>query len=122
MNHLADLLDHHADELTDAEREAFADMRSQEFLSKRQREWVDAVHRRVVPDYVNLASSGMLARGTPTAESRALDRMLSAPKPLRPPLPRPTEAKARASRRHCGNADDGCYAFVNGDCACGCCR
>jgi hypothetical protein len=40
---------------------------------------------------MNLASSGTLAKGTPTAESRALDRMLAGPKVLKPPKRRSDE-------------------------------
>lgn len=122
----------HLAELTSVEVDAFAGMRfdmtayhddyRQEQLTDKQREWVARVHARVVPQYANLASRGLVPRGTPTQESKSLDAMLAGPKPLRPPpLPRPTGAPQRASKRHCGRQDEGCYAFVNGDCTCGCC-
>ena len=92
---LKELLDQHADELTGVETEAFAGMRfdltagyrGERFqqLTEKQRAWVTSVHQRIVPDYANLASSGNLAKGTPTAESRALDAMLRRPMPARPP-------------------------------------
>ena len=97
---LNELLNDHADELTDVETEAFAGMRFDltaytglssargpgfHQLTDKQRAWVKSVHQRLVPDYANLVSSGLCPRGTPTAESKALDAMLSRPKPMRPP-------------------------------------
>ena len=128
---LNDLIDRHTDELTDVETEAFAGMRFDltaysgtgyhEQLTDRQRDWVESVYQRLVPEYANLASRGLVSRGTPTSGSKALDAMLAAPKVARPPpIPKP-EGRARTSRRHCGRNDEGCYAFVNGDCTCGCC-
>jgi hypothetical protein len=126
------LLRDHPDELTDRETEAFASMRFDLTaydggmflqLTELQRAWVTGVHQRIVPEYANLVSRGLVPKGTPTAESKKLDAMLAGPKPLKPPpLPKPaTNGLARASRKHCGKTDDGCYAFVNGDCTCGCC-
>jgi hypothetical protein len=95
LNILGELLDKHADELTDRETEAFAGMRFDlkagfdgpqfQQLTDKQRAWVVAVHDRIVPAYENLASRGLVPKGTPTAESRALDAMLAGPKVLRPP-------------------------------------
>jgi hypothetical protein len=99
---LSELLDEHLDELTDWETEAFADMRrdlqadggivdgaaaSRQYhqLTDKQRQVVVRAHERLGLDYANLASAGTLAMGTPTAESRALDRMLAGPKVLKPP-------------------------------------
>jgi hypothetical protein len=99
---LSELLDEHSDELTDWEAGAFADMRfdlqayggivdgaatSRQYhqLTDKQRQVVVRVHERLGLDYVNLASSGTLAKGTPTTESRALDRMLAGPKVTKPP-------------------------------------
>lgn len=131
---LAVLLDKHADQLTDKETEAFAGMRfsltayegndNSPFhqLTDRQRQWCKDAYARIVPQYANLVSGGHVPKGTPTAESKALDKMLAAPKVLRPPpIPKSTGAPQRASKRHCGKQDDGCYAFVNGDCSCACC-
>jgi hypothetical protein len=105
---LSELLDEHSDELTDWETEAFADMRrdlqayggivdgtavGRQFhqLTDKQRQVVVRAHERLGLDYANLASAGTLARGTPTAESRALDRMLAGPKVLKPPKRRTDE-------------------------------
>lgn len=84
-----------ASEMTDAEVEAFASMRfdmtayhgdfRQEQLTEKQRSWVKSVYERVVPQYANLVSRGLVPKGTPTAESKALDAMLARPKVLRPP-------------------------------------
>jgi hypothetical protein len=129
---LRELLDEHAGELNAVEAEAFASMRADLAesedgyffkLTDKQRAWAARVRERVAPTYANLASRGLVPNGTPTAESRALDAMLAGPRPLRPPpLPKSISiGSVRASRRHCGRADEGCYAFVNGDCTCGCC-
>lgn len=92
---LGELLNDHAGELTDVETEAFAGMRFDltagyegpkfQQLTDRQRDWVTSVHQRLVPDYANLVSQGLVPKGTPTAESRALDAMLAGPKVARPP-------------------------------------
>jgi hypothetical protein len=84
---------------------------------KQRRRVVDAIER------LKPLRAADVPKGIVTAESRALDAMLAAPKVLRPPpIPRSIPALARSSKRHCGRNDDGCYAFVNGDCACACCR
>jgi hypothetical protein len=105
LNLLGELLGKHADELTTVEVEAFASMRfdlqayggilegtaaGRPFhqLSDKQRAWVTSVHERVVPAYANLVSRGLVPKGTPTAESRALDAMLAGPKVLKPPVRR----------------------------------
>ena len=98
LNLLGELLGKHADELTDRETEAFAGMRFDlkagfegpqfQQLTDKQRAWAVAVHERIVPAYANLVSRGLVPRGTPTAESQALDRMLAGPKVLRPPVRR----------------------------------
>ena len=128
---LNELIHDHPDDLTDVEEEAFASMRSDLTaydggmflqLTDKQRKWVTAVHERVVPQYLNLVSRGLVPQGTPTAESRRLDAMLTGPKVRPPPIPKPTPSgPGRTSRKHCGREDEGCYAFVNGDCTCGCC-
>ena len=97
---LNDLLNDHPDELTDVETEAFAGMRFDltayaglsgargpgfHQLTDKQRAWAVSVHQRLMPDYVNLVSNGLCPRGTPTAESKALDAMLAGPKVTRPP-------------------------------------
>lgn len=88
---LDELLERHLEELSDVEVEAFADMRfclkmgSYTYLSAKQREWVQAVRERIIPQYANLVSRGLVAPGTPSPESRALDEMLAKPKVLRPP-------------------------------------
>ena len=92
---LNELLNKHADELTDWETEAFVSMRfdltagyeGPQFhqLTDKQRTVVVSAHERIVPQYANLVSRGLVPRGTPTAESKALDAMLSGPKVLRPP-------------------------------------
>lgn|GEM_PF-4376831 len=92
---LGELLGEHAGELSDTEVEAFAGMRFDltsglrgerfEQLTEKQRSWVKSVHERLVPQYANLVSQGLVPRGTPTAESRALDAMLAGPKVTKPP-------------------------------------
>jgi hypothetical protein len=78
---LVTLLDDHADELSVAELEAFADMRCSlqmypadiaerhgfRELTDKQRQWVVAVHERIVPVYGNLVSRGLVPRGREVA-------------------------------------------------------
>lgn len=113
--------------LSDVEVEKFASMRfdltayhadyRQEQLTEKQRAWALAVHERVVPQYANLVSQGLVPRGREVPTPPVLQNLPKRP----PPLPKPAAGPQRASRRHCGRQDDGCYAFVNGDCSCGCC-
>lgn len=87
---LNELLEKHADELSEREVEAFAGMRfclrtTAASLTQKQSEWLHAVHERIVPQYANLVSRGLVPQGTPSPESRALDEMLAKPKVLKPP-------------------------------------
>lgn len=122
---LDDLLDKHADELSEREAEAFAGMRlalqtQYHQLTEPQRAWVVRAHGRVVTEEAqNLVSRGLVPRGREVALAPVLLNLPKSP----PPMPKPVKgAPVRGSRRHCGKEDDGCYAFVNGDCACACCR
>jgi hypothetical protein len=78
LSTLAELLDQHAGELTEPELEAFADMRfslqaygdteipskgKYQQLTEKQRTWVTSVHERIVPQYANLVSRGLVPRG-----------------------------------------------------------
>ena len=95
---LDELLTKHADELTDWETEAFAGMRfdltagyeGPQFhqLTDKQRACVVRAHERIVPVYANLVSPGLVPKGSPTTESRALDAMLAGPKVTKPPTRR----------------------------------
>jgi hypothetical protein len=80
---LDELLDKHADELSERELEAFADMRfdlkaypadiGERFgfreLTEKQHEWVVSVHQRLIPDYANLVSQGLVPRGREVAST-----------------------------------------------------
>jgi hypothetical protein len=132
---LRELLDEHSGELTDAEVEAFADMRfdlqayggilgpesasGRKFqqLTTDQRAWATRVRERVVGPAPTRLTAGEIPRGREVPTPVVLRDLPKRP----PPLPRPVAAAPRSSRRHCGRTDDGCYAFVNGDCGCGCC-
>ena len=91
---LNSLLEGHLEELSDVEVEAFADMRfclkmgHYSNLSVKQRGWVVSTYERLVPQYENMVSRGLVPQGTPSPESRALDEMLAKPKVLRPPTKR----------------------------------
>ena len=98
LSALSELLDRHADELTEPELEAFADMRfslqayggteipskgKYQQLTEKQRTWVTSVHERIVPAYANLFSRGLVPRGR-EVETPAV--LLNLPK--RPPTRR----------------------------------
>ena len=95
---LSELLDRHAEELSETEVEAFADMRfdlqayggmeipskpKYQQLTDKQRTWVTSVHERIVPQYENLVSRGLVPRGR-EVETPAVLRNL----PKRPPTRR----------------------------------
>jgi len=120
----------HSDDLNGNEVEAFADMQfdltayenKDRFheLTEKQREWVKRVHERVVPAYSNLVSGGLAPRGREVPTPPALQNLPKKP----PPMPRHASPSRMPGmrRRHCGRTDEGCYALINGDCACECCR
>ena len=132
---LRELLDEHPDDLTVPEVEAFADMRFDlqaygglgpespsgrrfQQLTGDQRAWAARVHERVVGVPSTRLTAGEIPRGREVSTPSVLQHLPKKP----PPLPwLPTHGPARSSRRHCGRTDEGCYAFVNGDCTCGCC-
>jgi hypothetical protein len=90
---LDELLNDHLGEMTDVEVEAFADMRltlklygttdQSRFreLTEKQREWVTRVHARIVPQYANLVSRGLVPRGREVPTPPALQNL-----PKRPPM------------------------------------
>jgi hypothetical protein len=109
---LDELLTKHLHELTDKEVEAFSDMRwdlsayqqntthrAFEFLTNKQREWLVAVHQRVVVQYANLASSGAIPPPKKSGEPGYVALMVGALPKKPPPLPRST-APQRASAEH----------------------
>lgn len=131
---LRELLDEHAGELTVTEVEAFADMRFDlqaygglgpespsgrrfQQLTGDQRAWAARVHERVVGVPSTRLTAGEIPRGREVPLPAVLRNLPKRP----PPLPTSVAASPRTSRRHCGREDEGCYAFVNGDCGCGCC-
>ena len=82
------LLNEHAHELSDAETEAFASMRydlelHHDKLTEKQRTWVTATHERIVPQYANLVSRGLVPRGREVPTPPALQNL-----PKRPPVRR----------------------------------
>ena len=101
LSALSELLDRHADELTEPELEAFADMRfslqayggteipskgKYQQLTEKQREWVTSVHERLIPDYANLVSRGLVPRGKEVPTPPVLQNL-----PKRPPQRRRDE-------------------------------
>jgi hypothetical protein len=124
---LNELLKEHPDELSNVETEAFAGMRfdltagfqgsKYQELTEKQRSWAIGVRERIVPQYANLFSRGLVPRGREVPTPPVLRVLPKKP----PPMPRPIAGPVRTSRKHCGREDEGCYAFVNGDCTCGCC-
>ena len=95
LSALSELLDRHADELTEPELEAFADMRfslqaygglsqpKYHQLTEKQRQWVTSVHERIVPAYANLFSRGLVPRGREVEPPAVLLNL-----PKRPPTRR----------------------------------
>jgi hypothetical protein len=91
------LLREHHEDLTEWEQGAFADMlqvlndghdsdgRPRDRLSTKQREIAETVHERIVPQYLNLVSRGLVPRGKEVPDPPALQH-----RPLKPP-PRRTE-------------------------------
>lgn len=132
LHMLNTLLKEYADELTEWETEAFASMRFDltayeglsygsvfQELTVKQRAKVESAYARLVCEAQNLVSRNLVPRGREVAPAKVLLDLPKSP----PPMPKsPSRAPQRSSRRHCGNEDNGCYAFVNGDCACDCCR
>ena len=132
---LRELLDEHAGELTVPEVEAFADMRFDlqayggilgpespsgrrfQQLTVDQRAWAARVHERVVGVPSTRLTAGEIPRGREVPTPAILQHLPKKP----PPMPRPIAGPVRTSRKHCGREDEGCTAFVNGDCTCGCC-
>jgi hypothetical protein len=95
LNALSELLEHHADELSEVELEAFNDMRFSlqayggtdipsrgkfQMLTTKQREWVTTVHERIIPAYANLVSRGLVPRGREVPTPPVLQNL-----PKRPP-------------------------------------
>jgi hypothetical protein len=95
LSMLKELLEQHADEMTEKEVEAFADMRFNlgvyggmtipskgkfQQLTDKQRTWVTEVHERIVPTYANLVSRGLVPRGKEVPEPEVLKN-----RPLKPP-------------------------------------
>jgi len=90
LQHLDELLEQHLDELLPHEKDAFTDMRSslaaygngvgRRQLSDRQRAWVKATLERVVPQYENLVSRGLVPRGKEVPTPEVLKKL-----PMRPP-------------------------------------
>ena len=92
---LLELLDQHADDLTAWKVQAFADMRFElqvyggildgetarkfEKLTDRQRSFVVTAHERVVPQYANLVSRGLVPRGREVETPDVLKRLPSKP-------------------------------------------
>jgi hypothetical protein len=107
LSMLADLLDKHIDELSERELEAFLDMRLSlkmypkdiaerhgfRELTEKQREWLTAVHQRVIPQYANLVSQGLVPRG------REVPSMVGALPKRPPPMPKPA-APQRVTAEH----------------------
>ena len=106
------LHDRYIDELTELEVEAFSSMRfdlnayrgntthrSFEFLTDKQRSWLTGVHRRVIPQYVNLVSSGAIPPPKKPGEPGYVALMVGALPKRPPPMPRPA-APQRVSQEH----------------------
>jgi len=94
LRQLSELLDDHADELSETEAEAFADMRADLVaygtldgryqLSDKQRAWLRVVHERVAaPQYENLVSSGRVPRGREVETPDVLKNLPKKPPPRR---------------------------------------
>ena len=90
LSMLSELLDRHAEELseTEVDLQAYGGMEipskpKYQRLTDKQRTWVTSVHERIVPQYANLVSRGLVPRGR-EVETPAV--LLNLPK--RPPTRR----------------------------------
>ena len=89
---LNELLDEHADQLTDRETEAFASMRldmtgytvgNQDQLTERQREWVKLAHERICGKPLTRLTAGEIPRGREVATPPVLQNLPKRPPPRR---------------------------------------
>lgn len=93
IQQLEELLGEHANELSETEREAFTDMRAillaygtpdgRHRLTDSQRAWLRKTRERLIPQYENLVSRGLVPRGREVPTPPALQRL-----PLKPPRKR----------------------------------
>lgn len=93
LKQLGELLGDHADELSETEAEAFDDMRvglltewGHHQLTDKQRAWLTVVRARLVPQYENLVSRGLVPRGKEVPTPAVLQHL-----PKRPPTRRTPE-------------------------------
>ncbi len=77
-------------ELTETQREAFVDMKGwltdHHQLTDKQRSWVKSLHEKLVPQYQNLVSNGLVPRGREVETPEVLRHL-----PKRPPQRRSAE-------------------------------
>lgn len=86
LKQLGELLGDHADELSETEAEAFDDMRASLLtedgyhqLTDKQRAWLTVVRARVIPEYENLVSRGLVPRGKEVPTPAVLQNLPKAP-------------------------------------------
>jgi hypothetical protein len=109
---LNETLNEHLYDLTEPEAEAFADMRWDltayerlgdthvRNLSNKQRSWLTSVYQRLVPDYVNLASSGAIPPPKKPGEPGYVALMVGALPKKPPPMPKEPERPKRMTAEH----------------------
>ena len=110
---LTELIDKHLHELSEPELEAFTSMRWDltayqgntthrgfEQLTDKQRLWLTSVHKRIVPDYANLVSSGAIPPPKKPGEPGYVALLVGALPKRPPPMPKEPERPKRVTAEH----------------------
>jgi hypothetical protein len=110
---LVELIEKHLDDLSEIEVEAFTSMRWDltayqnntthrgfEQLTDKQRSWLTGVHKRIIPDYENLASSGAIPPPKKPGEPGYVALMVGALPKRPPPMPKEPLRPQRVTAEH----------------------
>ncbi len=104
------------------ESQAFGEMLSlmesgeRHVLSDKQRRWALEVAARLRP-----VRAADVPRGREVPTPPVLQNLPKKPPPIPKDVSRSVMRRLAVQHGHCGKTEIGCYAFINGDCACDCC-